>query len=631
MKRYFILVFAALLMAFGACGDGRNDDPYGPWGPGGPGGPGGSSRLPKETKLQELDGIPSSFDMDRWLFYVSAHKDAPGLYGYRPSTDEIKLVDAEYDYRMIPFLQTLRLGTVHPNGTVTDFRAGGVMYARYHGKVMNGVELPEHHYHYVSSDAAAGATPVRISSTSSTPGAGLIGLLSFDLGDLTKSSFLQAMGDPLRFDVGMDSSTPAKEAPKGKVLMSTISDDLHTHAYWLYVDKDGALVFYDREFQNKLPVIDADTNQPITGVAETSQHIAWANYDKLLAGIVFKTNDNDDYQNGIGYMITAPSDANPTPTAQRVVNDKGDPLVFGASLLGGLATPQDALTYARDGVIVFASGDDLFSMIGGAGSSDGSVSVKGVKLTRIEGNRWSLLNLRSEDLGIDFGGIDFSGLMMLSNMLIPVEGYGAFWAPNGKPELIEVKGADPSQWKRTALPDNLPEPEHTPTTESANGWIYYNHDYAGGGAIAYHVPSKEIVHLPKAEWVGASSNGKGASIGSLSRIQLSEVFVRTKDNQLGAVAADAPNQGIVILGPLPSSLKEINFAGIGAGPHRLIGIKHQNESYEIIAVDTARKGSLKRLMSSPAVDWEGFPREIYEGHIMTTTIQAGHTRPADLY
>lgn len=630
MKRYFVLVFAAVFLSFGACGDG-GEDPYGPWGPGGPGGPGTS--LPKETNLPELDGIPSSFNMDRWLFYVSTHEDGPGLHAYHPSTEEIKLIDSEYDYTNVAFLHTLPLGEILPNGSVKKYRAGGVMYARQVMQDLNGHPFPRHQYRYVSSDPTTGPTSTAISSTLSSPGSGLTGLFSFDLNALTGSSFLQTTGDNLRFDVGMDEHTPAMEAPEGAVLISTIGGDLHTHAYWLYVDKNDALVFYDRDFQTALPVIDAETNAPITGVSQQSQVINWANYDQLLVGIVFKPTDQentDDSQNGIGYMITAPSTDHPTPTAQRVVNDQGNALQFAPTLFGGIARPSDSLMYGRDGVIVFASGNDLFSMLDQAGTGQDDASTNGVNLTRIDGNKWSRLNIQGEDLGIDIGGWDFSGIMTLSNMLIPVSGHGTFWAPNGVPELIEVNGADPSQWKRTALSDKLPEPESTPTTESANGWVYYNHDTSGGGAIAYHVPSKEIIHLPRAQWVGASSNGDGGSVGAVSRIGLSEIFVRTKDNQLGAVAADAPNQGIVILGALPSTVEEVNFAGIGAGSHRLVGLKHKNDSYEVIAVDTSRKGSLKHLLNSPAVDWEGFEREVF-GEVMTRTIQAGYTRPADLY
>lgn len=622
MTRYFALIFASFFLVFGACGDG-DGDPYNPNDPNFP----GSSKLPEETKLPELDGIPSSFTMERHLFYVSSQESAPGLYAYNPLNKSTTLVAPDLDLERVPFAHMLPLGKISANETISEYRAGGVMYATLEIEDMEGFELPHHQYNYIAGDGPDALTPHKVSSTLVTPGSGLTGLFSYDLADLRDSSFLQTMGENTRFDMGMDSGTPAIDAPEGKPLWSTLSDDLHTHAYWLYIDENDDLVVYDRDFSNKTTVVDSATGDPIGGLnAFLSQPITAIGYDSSLFGLAFDDDsDDDDRPNGVAYVVTMPSDANPTPTAKKVVNKAGEPLLFPSGLLGGLMIPGDNLLYSRDGVIVYGGGSDLFGML-----LPGGVT-KGVNLTRIENGEWSNLNITSGDLE-DFviGGINLSDILMLPPMLIPVSGHGAFWAPGGAPELIEPTDKDPSTWKRTSLADILPEPEDTPTAESVNGWIYYNHARAGGGAIAYHVPSKKVVHLPKARWVGASTDGTSKSIGAVDRLNISDVFLITKNKELAAVPAESPDQGIVILGKLPDTFDELAFRGMGTGPHRLVNIKHKDNSYEVVAVDTQTKNSLHHVMDAPAKNWEKVIGKIMDTE-MTTTIRADHTRPIDLY
>lgn len=620
MARYFALIFASFFLVFGACGD-KGDDPYNPYNPNFP----GNSKLPKETKLPELSGIPSSFTMERHLFYISTQKNGPGLYAYNPQDGTKTLAAPDLEIERVLFAHMLPLGTANADGTVSDYRAGGVMYATLEIEDLNGFDNPQHQYNYIAGDGPNALTPHKVSSSLVFPGSGQTGLFSYDLADLRGSSFLQTMGENIRFDMGMDSVTPAINAPEGKPLMSTLSDDLHTHAYWLYIDENNDLVVYNRDFSTKTLVVDAETGSAVGGLDDyASQHITYITYDSVLVGLVF--DDADDDAAGIGYIVTMPTADKPTPTAKKVVNNKGEPLLFPPALFGGIARPDDNLMYSRNNAIVYASGSDFFGMLVPGNEA------KGVNMTRIENGTWSNLKITSDELD-DFsvGGINFNDILTIPPMLIPVSGHGTFWAPGGVPELIEPTDKDPSTWKRTSLADILPEPENTPTTESVNGWVYYNHDTAGGGAIAYHVPSKKVIHLPKAQWVGASTDGTSKSIGAVARINISDIFLITKNKELAAVPAESPDQGIVILGKLPDTFDDLVFRGIGTGPHRLVGIKHKDNSYEVVAVDTQNKNSLHRLMDAPVKDWEKATGTLPNGEEMTVTIQGALTRPIDLY
>lgn len=626
MKALYTILVALFAVTLTAC---PSDDPKDEWGmnPNTP-------KLP-DSNLDERDGIASANTMDRLLYFVSAHEDGPGLYAYRPAeskTDTI-YIDPDLDLSTAPFIHMIPRGVLNADSSVTNYRAGGVMYA-----IASPVELTEeitqnhHQYTYVSSDPSTQGERYQISKTTVMPGLVNNALFSYDLTDLTGTSFLQAGSQPLRFDLSMGPDDEALEAPEGKVLMSYIDDELQSHTQWLFIDEDDALVFYDEDFTEKSPVIDVGTGDPITNVARNTSFVSHISYNEILVGIAIKDEDSSDFQDAFAYRVVPPDADNPQGRATRIENADGDPLIFKASLFGGLMTPSEKLLFVRDNTLIFGSGDGLNSMLGGAPNEDGSPNIEGVALTRIEGDEWSYLSVKDEELdGFDFGGINLGAMGSLPDMLIPVEGHGVFWAPLGVPELIEPNSNDPEQWTRTSLADVLPEPEDTPITESVNGWIYYNHTATSrGGAVAYHVPTQKLIHLAGAKWIGASGDGTGVGADSVSRLQASEIFVQTKDNLLAAVEADAPEKGFVPLGTLPADTEEVSISGRGLGPHRLIGLEREDDRFEVIAVDTTQRDSLVHLMETPAEDWEMEMGEMF-GEVMTTTIQAAHTAPVRLY
>lgn len=624
MHRYVALIFVCVALGLSACGDGGDQDPWkNPNDPNFPGVP----KLPDATELKFLDGLPSDITLDRYLYYISTQEDGPGLYAYRPSTDDITYVDPEVDLYTLPFVHMLPQGKIHADNRVSEYRAGGVMYATI-GEDPDYANIMQHEYHYVSSDPDDGATPHRISSTQSHASAGMEGLFSYDLEDLKLTSFLQGLTDGLRFDLGMDANTPAIEAPKGRVLMSSVADDLHTHAYWLYIKDNGDLVFYDRDFQNSYPVVDADSGDPLTDVRQPTQYIEAVGRDGFLVGISFEIDDPEDEEEarektGAAYIITAPEDGESEGHAKRVLNAENATLRFSPTLGGiGLMRPSEQLMYTREDAIIFAAGDDIFSILG---SSD----EDGVLLTRVDvDGTWSRLVITEDIEGAEFGGINFGSLMGLPDLLIPLEGNKAFWAPGNEPEIIEITGKNPDNWKRTALDPMLPSPESTRIPKSANGWVYYQHTTVKPGAIAYNTQSDAIIHLPETEWVGASTNGNADSVGTVSQFDITEVFALTGDNQLIAVNAANPDAGMVVLGELPSSTKEVAFRGLGMAPRRLARVEHDNNSYEVIAVDTTKAGSLKHLHDTPVTTWE---RKPYPASQYEVDVEPHLTAPVQLY
>lgn len=624
MHRYVAFIFVCVALGLSACGGESDGDPWtNPNNPNYPGAP----KLPEVTELKSLDGLPAETTLDRYLYYTSTQEDGPGLYAYRPSTDEITYVDPDVDLYRVPFTHPLPQGKLDAGNRVSEYRAGGVMYAT----LIPDDEFSHilrHVYHYVSSDPADNATAHRISSTESFPGAGMTGLFSYDLEDLKLTSFLEGLTDGLRFDLGMDENTPAIEAPEGRVIMSSVADDLHTHAYWLYLTDDGELIFYDRDFQNSYPVVDVDTNTALTDVRLPTQYIEAVGRDGFLVGVSFEVDDPEDEDEvadkiGIAYLITAPEDGASEASAKRILNAENRPLRFGVGLGGqNLMRPSEKLMFSREDSIIFAAGDDIFNILG---SSD----EPGVLLTRIDiDGTWSRLTITSDADGFDFGGIDFGSLLSLPDLLIPLEGDMAFWAPDDTPELIEITGKNPDNWKRTALDPILPSPESTPIAQSANGWVYYQHTTVEPGAIAYNTQSEEIIHLSGAQWLGASTNGKAENLGAQSRMEISEVFAVTNDNQLIAVNAGAPNEGMVVLGDLPSSTKEVAIRGLGMGPHRLARIEHDDGTFEVIAVDTTQAQSLKHLQDTPVSTWE---RPLTSDSDAVLDVEPHLTMPVNLY
>lgn len=103
MKRFLPFASLACFALVAGCGDGT--DPTNPNNP-------NPSDVPS---LPERDGLPSTGNASRLLYYISTHEDAPGLYAVQPSepTAAPTYIDPEINL-VRPFFHTVHAGISRP-------------------------------------------------------------------------------------------------------------------------------------------------------------------------------------------------------------------------------------------------------------------------------------------------------------------------------------------------------------------------------------------------------------------------------------------------------------------------------------------------------------------------------------
>lgn len=67
-----------------------------------------------------------------------------------------------------------------------------------------------------------------------------------------------------------------------------------------------------------------------------------------------------------------------------------------------------------------------------------------------------------------------------------------------------------------------------------------------------------------------------------------------------AVSAGEPDSDMVNLGKLTPAPEVVRMFGIRPGPHQLMQVEYENNSYEVIYVNSEQAGSLTYLMDAPA-------------------------------
>lgn len=612
MKRWLSLASVACFSLFAAC---NSNDDGGDYPPG--------TKPPEATKIPERDGIPSTTAADRLLYYVSTHEDAPGLYAYHPASGDQPpaYIDPEMNV-VTPFHHALHSGTLDPDGSIRNFHIGGVFYLTYYDDD-DLLDLPDTYAglaHIVATDTTQLQTsPTQV--TNETTAANYIqsvgGLFSFNLHDIHRSSFLTySANGPIRYDMDMAATEAALALPEGRALLSYLGESGPQHEHWLYTNEDHELVFFNRDFTASTAVIDEDTNAPVVNVSEWSLAVGALSAADQLVVLADQNQSESEGLVGTLYRISRPTDAYPGGSAKKLRNADGDVLEFGVGpFVLGRSVPREPQLYVRNNAAYFADGPSMFN-------------DTWTSLTRADRDSWTSFSHKQAliDEGVSIG------MSMMQSMLPPifiyVDGHGTFWAPGRVPELIEPSDSEGQSWKRTKV--NVPVPEKTTIFSSANGWIYY--DYEGpthDGALAYHVPSKETLTFPRATWIGASSNGNSHTISSVSATELSEVFLLLQDRRLVALEAGAPSKGMVILGTLPSTTEALQLFGAGRGPHRLLQLIHEDDSAEVLYVDTRSKGSLKHLMPAAASEWKR-PLILLDTDI-GQPVSPQNTRPVSLF
>jgi hypothetical protein len=140
---------------------------------------------------------------------------------------------------------------------------------------------------------------------------------------------------------------------------------------------------------------------------------------------------------------------------------------------------------------------------------------------------------------------------------------------------------------------------------SRDGWIFYNRTDIDGqdNAVAMKMDGSDSLEIANAQWVGASSSGKGESIANMT--ELSEVFL-WRGQDIAAVSAADPKAGAVLLGELEATPENVSMYGLAPGPHRLIQVHADADTATVYYVNTREANSLRRS----AVQGAGYQRPV---------------------
>lgn len=543
------------------------------------------------VEVIEREGIASDDFVDLLHYYLSTQEDGPGLYAYRPATpDEAPvLVDPNVTIQN-PFNVTFPIAETE-GGNTLHLRPKGVFYNA--GATFPPVagEIPSVKSYLVTTDPSQLDSEPQQVSNHDYPGSfiGSSAYLAFGDSLSTSSIWLSILN--MRIDLNMTADEAPLTLPEdGGFLASMLGEGSQTHDHWLYIDADGSLKFYDTQFATSTPVNDEDSGMPIVNLKTRGSFITYLGVDNALVLLMDADADTQNGEFGQVYRVTRPGVAGPG-VAKLLTNADGEPIEFGmpGSILGR-TIPGEAARWNDTEAFYFSEGPSIFS------------SDIPAQLTRVTADGWTALQIELDDFAA------FS-----APIFVRVDG-GFFWAPGYKPELIYPDGNDPSSWVRTPL--DAPQPNESTIFSSAGDWVYYQS--ADDAAVALNVKTGDTLELANSLWIGASfvsDVGEEIRTGLIARQDLATVLVHLADNRLGAVEAARPQDGIVILGELPETTDEVIVSGPAIGPARLVRLKHEDGSVEVIAIDTRQAGSLRHIMESPAQQWA------YESDIAGTPIE----------
>jgi hypothetical protein len=577
MNRWLMVVFCALLTGLSACGSGGDD---------------ANNTLNNGNsatiEITERDGIPSDEFVDILHYYFSTQEDGPGLYAYRPAMPDQEPVNVDPNVTVqAPFSVTMPIAQTE-GGTSLHLRPEGVFYnAGVTFPPVSG-EIPSVKTYVVTTDPSQLDRAPRQVSNHDYPGsfAGFEAYVAH--GESLDASSVSFPTQDMRIDLYMTPDEAPLALPEdGKLLGTLLGEGTRSHEHWLYINADGTLKFYNRDFTTSTPVTDEDSGMPIDNLAVSGAYVSPLGIDHLLVLLA----DAESDRVGQLYRVSRPT-ASSDGVAKLLTNGDGEVIEMGlpGSILGR-TIPGEARRWSDPGAFYFAEGASIF---------DSEVPAR---VTRVTPDGWSAIEIEG-DLVAAF----------TPDIFIRVDG-GFFWAPSFKPELIYPNGDDPSSWVRTPLAD-APQSNESTILSSAGDWVYYQS--ADDEAVAFNVKTKATVAFADSRWIGASLSsdiGEEISTGLIARQDLETVLVWLGDNRLGALEAANPQNGVVILGQLPATTKEVLVNGPAIGPARLVRIEHEDGGIEVVAIDTRVAQSLRRIMDSPAVEWT------YESAIGSTSIE----------
>ena len=575
-KAFSLALTLVLAAGCNSSGGGGNDgDDSGSGGNDSASGSTGGDTLPK---LSGLTGVP---DNNNWLFFTSNADSNAGLYAYNPQLpdDGAVLVDGDaYLDGGIYLFRPIAQASISGND-LTDYRAQQLFYRSQTERTIPGSDVtylvPDAFQRVGAAQSVTPPSPEQVSSEADNSNLSSTRLYfqnDLDQPANTAVAYLGGTSGWQQLRIG-DSSSQAPLAFSSDHNPVVPLGDGNPNG-WLVTDEsnNNRLTQVDLNLASEGAVLD-DQGDPVENVrfVDMFSHLG---QDNQLLVLTFEDPDTGDDEVPPSelwlYMAGNPG------TIKPLLNDQGEKLTFLQNLLGtGATLPSAQQMVIRDQTLYFAFHErSSFSLLGAFNPM----------LYRVDENGWSLeidYTSRNED----------SVVQTLASPFLIDAGDGLVW-------LIDdtLTRVDLSDYSESSLYEGGIE---TPVVDSVNGWFFYNDTRDVDSAVAARVDGSEQIRLEQAQWIGASGTGAGNIAIRLAKANISEVFMLQDDGTLAAVSAGSPDQGLVELGQLDPAPEQVRVFGIRSGPHQLLQVGYEDDSYEVVYVNTREAGSLKHLMAAP--------------------------------
>ncbi len=569
--RTAVLVLSALLLLGCNSSDEDNDNSEG----------GNTTTGGGDDNLPTLSGLTEVPNNENWLYFTSNAENNAGLYAYNPQLPEegAVLIDGEAYLSSSPYLFHPIAGATITGDTLADYRARTVFYRTKTEQTIPGTDssftVPNAFKRVDTTQSVTAATPEQVSSEANSSN-----LLStqyffqFDL-DQPENTAIAYRGDAqwLQVRVGDQADQPPLAFNADHRLVAPLGDG----------DPNGWLVI-DENNNNQLLQLDLNLTAEGAVLSPSGDPIQQLDHldifshlgrNHQLVVLTFKDPDTSDQE-------TPPSElwlytAGHPGTIEPLLNAQDEKLEFSRNIFGqGASLPSAEQMVIRDQTLYFAFHERSdFSILGAFNPM----------LYRVDKNGWSLK--------IDYADQNESGnnLVASSPYLIDA-GNHLLWLIDDTWTRINL-----ADYSETALIEGSVE---TPIVDSANGWFFYNDERDIDTAVAASVDGTQNIRIEEAEWIGASSTGTGNVAIRLAKADISEVFLLKDDGTIAAVKAGSPDQGMVILGRLNPAPETVRMLGTRSGPHQLLQVSYEDDSAEVVYVNTHQANSLKHLMAEPS-------------------------------
>lgn len=531
----------------------------------------GGDTLPS---LGGLTGVPAN---DNWVYFTSNATNNSGLFAFNPKMPEkgAELVDEDVYLLANPYVFH-PIASADINGNeLSNYRADYIFYRRMEEMTFSGTSttlpMPRGFRRAATEQSLQPATPLAVSSEDNSNSVNYF--FQFDLSQPLNTAIAYRadsqwrqirLGDtkdqaPLTFDENHNPMVPlGNGSPNG----------------WLAINEsnNNELIKLGMDLNSQGPVLNGSDAVDQLEYINIMSHLG---LDSQLIALTFEDPDTSDEQMPLPELWLY-TDGNPG-TIKPLLNNDGDKLTFSSSLFGqGASLPSANKMVVKGETLYFAFHEQSdFSFLG----------AYNPMLYRVDKNGWSR--------EIDYlAKTDDDSIPVLASPFLIDAGDHLIWLVDG--DLASIDLADYSE---TPLYEGSID---TPVVDSSNGWFFYNDERDIDSAVAARTDGSKTVRLHKAQWIGASSMKTGNVALRQAKAEISEVFLLREDGTLGAVRADQPDAGMVTLGQLSPIPEAVQLFGMRSGSHQLMQVGYEDDSYEVIYVNTEQADSLRYLMTSPS-------------------------------